>query len=140
VKKFAFFLTVFNFYVANAISQTTFTVNELENLVSKNTDDFETLVLAKGYSLYKNNTSSTCTNVLYWSDQVRNNGRKDQIGMTTCTDNSRVVEFDTTSKDYFLKFKEAIKAKGYKFSHENESTVDGTTFYYKHYTPRGVGR
>jgi hypothetical protein len=133
MKKIALTLALFGIFAVHAICQSTFTVTELENLALKNSDDFETFVLTREYSLYNNNKTTDCNHVLYWADQARSNGRKDQIGMTTCADNSHVVEFDTTNKDYFLKFKQAIKSKGYKFSHEEQKTVQGTTFYYKHY-------
>lgn len=106
-------------------------LSELEKISSYTSSDFETYILKRGFSLWRQK-SERFTIQQYWCDKKNPNGRRDQIGRTSGSGISTIVEFTTTDKLYYLDFKNKLVTSGYKLDREAPQALsdDVTTLFY----------
>ena len=89
-------------------SQTTFSPTELEKLCNYSTQDFESYVLKRGYSLHQNtNYDDGVISTMYFSEERRQYDTPDMM-TRTYSETFVLLVFATTSKDYYLGLKQAL--------------------------------
>lgn len=108
-------------------SQTTFSPSELEKLCNYSTQEFETYVLKRGYSLHQNtNYDDGVISTMFFSEERRQYDTPDMM-TRTYSETFVLLVFATTSKDYYLGLKQALSEQGYTFQKEYGKDVSGKT-------------
>lgn len=110
-----------------------FTIIELQNLVQKNSDDFDTFVSQKGYLFNTSEKDNLYEKKSYTFGRNPNSKNLSLFFITKFeySDGSKIVSWQTIKQSDYLKIKMELKKLGYKYLSSEITTSGANANYYK---------
>src|SRR5258708_33758808 len=100
-----------------------FTVTQLLSLYDLDKNKFDTYVVGKGYSFYKTEETEHYKRPIYTYEQ-KDELTSNYISFFYYNDSLKLLQYNTTNKDYYLAIKKQLDSLSFKYSPDNTSQAE----------------